>query len=160
MSVTTLLRQPRSPFHTNVGDALERVRIDDSLLRALRGSADVDDLMSGLLVGLSGEEEKESGDPDVDYDEFEGTFIITKGHGSCLILTRTVTHVGKRRKLEKAASPEKAASSAPLIPMKAKRTGIKRRIQGRLQNMLSLPFDVLFLVCLPQIRGPPLPSVR
>jgi hypothetical protein len=74
MSVTTLLRRPRSPFHTNVGDAPERIRIDDRLLRALRESADVDDLMSGFLVGVSGEEE--SGNPDVDYDEFEGAFII------------------------------------------------------------------------------------
>jgi hypothetical protein len=78
MSVTTLLRRPRSPFHTNVGDAIERIRIDDRLLGALRESADVDDLMSGFLVGLSGEEE--SGNPDVDYDEFEGTFaVIVKG---------------------------------------------------------------------------------
>ena len=30
---------------------------------------------------------------------------------------------------------------------KSKRAGVSRRIQGRLQNMLSLPFDVLFLVC-------------
>ncbi|KAH9988593.1 hypothetical protein BJV77DRAFT_1020843 [Russula vinacea] len=29
---------------------------------------------------------------------------------------------------------------------KTKRTGVSRRIQGRLQNMLSLPFDVLFLI--------------
>jgi len=157
MSVTTLLRRPRSPFHTNVGDAIERIRIDDRLLRALRESADVDDLMSGFLVGLSGEEE--SGNPDVDYDEFEGTFVIIKG----FVLDShpcTVTHVEKRRKLEKAPSSEKAASSAPPVPMKAKRTGISRRIQGRLQNMLSLPFDVLFLVCLPRNRESLFPSVR
>jgi hypothetical protein len=77
MLVTTPLRRPRSPIHTDVGDAIERLRIDDSLLRALRESADVDDLMSGFLVDLAGEEE--SGNPDVDYDEFEGTFIIVKG---------------------------------------------------------------------------------
>ncbi|KAH9954704.1 hypothetical protein BC827DRAFT_1143177, partial [Russula dissimulans] len=29
---------------------------------------------------------------------------------------------------------------------KAKRTGFSRRVQGRLQNMLSLPLDILFLI--------------
>jgi hypothetical protein len=153
MSVTTLLR-PRSPFPNNASDETERIRIDDSLSRALRESADIDDLMSGFLVGFSSAEE-ESGNPDVDVDvddddEFEGTFITIEGHWSCLVLTCTVTLVAKRRKLEKAASLGRAASS--VSPAKAKRTGISRRVKGRLQNMLSLPFDVLFLVCLPQIQ--------
>jgi hypothetical protein len=151
MSVTTLLR-PRSPFHNNANDETKRMRIDDSLSRALRESADIDDLMSGFLVGFSSGEE-ESGNPEVEVDidhEFEGTFITIESHLSCLVLTCTVTLVAKRRKLEKATSSGRVTSSAS--PTKAKRTGISRRVQGRLQNMLSLPFDVLFLVRLPRIQ--------
>ena len=44
------------------------------------------------------------------------------------------TPIAKRRKLEKAS------------PSKVKKSGFSRRVQGRLQNMLSLPLDVLFTV--------------
>ena len=42
--------------------------------------------------------------------------------------------MAKRRKLEKAS------------PSKLKKSGLSRRVRGRLQNMLSLPLDVLFVV--------------
>ncbi|KAN0142007.1 hypothetical protein V8E53_000469 [Lactarius tabidus] len=42
--------------------------------------------------------------------------------------------VAKRRKLEKAS------------PSKPKKSGLSRRVQGRLENMLSLPLDVLFVI--------------
>lgn len=61
-----------------------------------------------------------------------------------------VSFVAKRRKLEKAVPSGNATSSTS--PTKAKRVGVSRRVQGRLQNMLTLPFDVLFLVCLPQTK--------
>ncbi len=38
--------------------------------------------------------------------------------------------------------------SSSKSPAKTKRTGVSRKIQGRLQNMLLLPFDVLYVVCL------------
>jgi hypothetical protein len=47
----------------------------------------------------------------------------------------------KRRKLERAGNASSSKS-----PAKTKRTGFSRRVRGRLQNMLSLPFDVLFSV--------------
>jgi hypothetical protein len=54
----------------------------------------------------------------------------------------TVTRpVAKRIKLGKV---ERASSSKS--PAKAKRTGANRKVRGRLQNVLSLSFDVLFLV--------------
>jgi hypothetical protein len=52
--------------------------------------------------------------------------------------------VAKRRKIERTGPLEIAPSSKPLS--KTKRSGLSRRVQGRLQNMLLLPLDVLFLV--------------
>ncbi|KAH9968565.1 hypothetical protein BJV74DRAFT_868159 [Russula compacta] len=52
--------------------------------------------------------------------------------------------MAKRRKSEQAALLGKSSSSK--LPARTGRTGVNRRVQGRLQNMLSLPLDVLFLI--------------
>jgi hypothetical protein len=90
---------------------------------------------------------EESGNPDIG-DKSEGAVDTIENCGSRYVLIRAATSVAKRRKLEEPASSSNAGSSAS--PVKTKRAGTGRRIQGRLQNMLSLPFDVLYLVCPPR----------
>src|SRR5882757_8313460 len=85
-------------------------------------------------------------------------FERPQGPHAMLIVHTVTPPPAKRRKSEKAVPSGVASSSKS--PAKSKRTGVSRRIQGRLQNMLSLPFDVLFLVCpyQPESHFRPLPN--
>jgi hypothetical protein len=70
--------------------------------------------------------------------------ILPNVHVFDLIVRTATSPIAKRRRLEKAAHSENVSPSKP--PSKTKRSGLSRRVQGRLQNMLSLPLDVLFVV--------------
>jgi hypothetical protein len=155
MPVTTR-RQSRGLLNPNViGGQLE----DSAIMNFMRESEDDNDPMDGPITGLStnedeeeyesmGEEhESDASEGEVNHEEpddadFEGMFDTTNGHASRVKLNYAVRPpAGKRRKVEKAGKASSSKYSA-----KTKRTGISRRIRGRLQNMLSLPLDVLFLV--------------
>jgi hypothetical protein len=149
MPVTTR-RQSRGlpqPNATDEGEgtsSVNRVSINEG--------GDDDDPMDGPLAKLSSSEFEDddedehvpslSEDEDSESSEFgEGTVIMhsCRSVRSVINLYTTTampqTPVAKRRKLEKAASPSKV-----------KKSGLSRRVRGRLQNMLSLPLDVLFTV--------------
>ncbi|KAI9507305.1 hypothetical protein F5148DRAFT_1206134 [Russula earlei] len=156
MPVTTR-RQSRSLLHPNAIDESGGRRSEDRPRGAVRESGGDNDPADGSSPRSFSREEAEGrgsstsvgpesqsqeadmseesnyeesdGSPDFD-DDFEVTHHVAK----------------KRRKSDRPATSAsgRAPSSKPLA--KAKRTGISRRIQGRLQNMLSLPLDVLFLI--------------
>jgi len=85
--------------------------------------------------------QEESDHPELN-DIPEGTFERPQEPHAMLIVHTVTPPPAKRRK----SVPSGMVSSSK-SPAKRKRTGVSRRIQGRLQNMLLLPFDVLFLVC-------------
>ena len=176
MPVTTRRQSRRLPNSDVSGG-----RPEDRPTKSVRGSEGDDDPMDGSITELSASEDEEehefdasegvsdheeSDDPEFD-DDFEGVF--NQRHpwpltGPWLTTCAVTFPAAKRRKLDKAG---KASSSKS--PAKMNRTAIKRRIHGRLQNMLSLPFDVLFLVrpslsadiALPSVlkRPTPLPQI-
>lgn len=166
MLVTTYYH-PRSLPHPDEIDEIEGPWPQDELPMAIGEGGDRDDLIGGSqagsyssdegeghnLVGGMGpslifSEEEEWNREESDHLEFndipEGTLGAVKGPHTTLIVHTVTPPPAKRRKSEKAVPSEIASSSK--TPAKSKRIGVRRRIQGRLQNMLSLPFDVLFLV--------------
>lgn len=131
MLVTTHYH-PRSPPRPNEIDEIEGSWPQDGLPGAIGEGGDRDDLMSGFQAGLySSDEEEEWNEEESDHPEFNDIPEVTPPSA-------------KRRKSEKAVLSGIVPSSKS--PAKSKRAGVSRRIQGRLQNMLSLPFDVLFLI--------------
>ncbi|KAF8264923.1 hypothetical protein EI94DRAFT_1737300 [Lactarius quietus] len=126
MPVTTRRQSGKLPQpNLNAMDEGQRNHVEDVLLAAAAGIDDDDDPMDGPLAELSSSEYGQDGDgmntcPESDSSEFgEGT---------------PHTPTAKRRKLEKASPP------------KVKTSGLSRRVRGRLENMLSLPLDVLFVL--------------
>jgi len=138
----------------------ESNRSEDKLLGTPRESDD-DDPMDGSLAELSSSEEYASDEhgPDLsegeesdhsDFgDPFEGILHSRRKERAVLIICTSAAtpqaSMAKRRKLEKAS------------PSKLKKSGLSRRVRGRLQNMMSLPLDVLFVV---SSRHPKLLSSR
>lgn len=99
--------------------------------------SDYDDPMDGPLGELSSSEDddddggyaSEGDEHEPDLSEGEESDASDFGDPSQAM---PQTPMAKRRKLEKA------------LPSKPKKSGPGRRVQGRLQDMLSLPLDVLF----------------
>jgi hypothetical protein len=166
MLVTTYYH-PRSLPYPDEIDEIEGPWPQDELPMAIGEGGDRDDLMGGSQAGLyssdEGEEhnlvwwhgsesdlfeEEEWNREESDHLEFndtpEGTLGALKGPHTTLTVHTVTPPSAKRRRPEKAVLSGMASSSK--TPAKSKRIGVSRRIQGRLQNMLSLPFDVLFLV--------------
>jgi hypothetical protein len=103
---------------------------------------------------VSDEESNDEGDTSESDGDFEGICATIKVHtcyAMMLIGHIATPPMAKRRKLEKAEPPENTSSPKP--PSKTKRRGLSHRVQGRLQNMLSLPLDVLFMVYSGQLRS-------
>ncbi|KAI0295124.1 hypothetical protein B0F90DRAFT_1820696 [Multifurca ochricompacta] len=141
MPVTTR-RQSRSLPQPNPIDGSEREQSEDRLLE-IPQEGDEDDPMDGSLAELTSSDddddeyeyrsdvldsevsEEGSDGEESDNNEFDNHFEVT-------------LPAAKRRKLAKAEEKPRA---------KPKRSGLGRSVQGRLQNMLSLPLDVLFVVC-------------
>jgi hypothetical protein len=133
---------------------------EDTLSRTMQESDVADDSMDGSFAVLSSSKEDEEQEsvwdepesnasedesdheeidhPDVD-DDYEGNFSHHRGLYAMQTPYTATRPMAKRIKLGKVG---RASSSKP--PAKA---GVNRRVRGRLQNMLSLSFDVLFLVC-------------
>ncbi|KAI0268999.1 hypothetical protein BGY98DRAFT_318472 [Russula aff. rugulosa BPL654] len=110
----------------------------------MQESDDDNDCMEGSIAASSSskeDEEQESvwGEPESDASEDESDHEeIDHPEDDDYEATRPLA---KRIKLAKA---ERASSSKS--PAKAKGTGVNRRVHGRLQNMLSLSLDALFLI--------------
>ncbi|KAI9461907.1 hypothetical protein BJY52DRAFT_164408 [Lactarius psammicola] len=134
MPVTTR-RQSRSLAQPNATKEGERNHSENRSSGTPRESDD-DDPMDGSLAELSSSDEDE--EYASDGDEHESS--LSEGEESDLsdfggsFEAKPQAPMAKRRKLEKAS------------PSKLKKSGPSRRVQGRLQNMLSLPLDVLFVI--------------
>ncbi|KAF8487336.1 hypothetical protein DFH94DRAFT_849739 [Russula ochroleuca] len=142
MPVTTR-RQLMGLSHPNA--ISERGPTEDTLPRTMQESDDDDDPMDGSFAVLSSSEEDEDHEPVRDEPESGASEEALDHEESDLLEVDDDYEVSppkaKRIKLGKV---KRATSSKS--PAKAKRTGVSRRIRGRLQNMLSLSFDVLFLI--------------
>jgi hypothetical protein len=161
MSVTTR-HQLRSLSHPNA--VSEGGPSEDTSPRTMQESDVDDDPMGGSFAVLSSSKEDEEQEsawdepesgasedesdhdeeidhPDVD-DDYEGNFQIIDDNLAMQTPYTATRPMAKRIKLRKVGRTSSSKS-----PAKAERTGVNRRVQGRLQNMLSLSFDVLFLVC-------------
>jgi hypothetical protein len=156
-------RQLRSLSHPNA--VSEGGPSEDTLPRTMQESDVDDDPMDGSFAVLSSSKEDEEQEsvwdepefdasedesdheeidhPDVD-DDYEGDFHIIDGLYAMQTAYTATRPMAKRIKLGKVG---RASSSKSESPAKPERTRVNRRVQGRLQNMLSLSFDVLFLVC-------------
>ncbi|KAI0268998.1 hypothetical protein BGY98DRAFT_1101332 [Russula aff. rugulosa BPL654] len=131
MLVTTYYH-PRSLPHPNEIDEIEGPWPQDGLPMAIGEDGDRDDLMGESQAGLY------SSDEDEEWNQEESDHLESND------IPEVTPPPAKRRKSEKAVPSGIVSSSKSSA--KSKRSGVSRRIQGRLQNMLSLPFDVLFLV--------------
>lgn len=154
MPVTTR-RQSRGNAQPNAMEEDERISSSSANLREIDDDDDDDDddPMGGPLGALSSSEvdddgEDDSGDEHLSsLSEGEESDSSEFGKGMLHSLLRLCdvlrvcapaatpqAPVAKRRKMEKAS------------PSKPKKSGLSRRVRGRLENMLSLPLDVLFVV--------------
>ena len=154
MPVTTR-RQSRGNAQPNAMEEDERISSSSANLREIDDDDDDDDddPMGGPLGALSSSEvdddgEDDSGDEHLSsLSEGEESDSSEFGKGMLHSLLRLCdvlrvcapaatpqAPVAKRRKMEKAS------------PSKPKKSGPSRRVRGRLENMLSLPLDVLFVV--------------
>lgn len=154
MPVTTR-RQSRGIAQPNAMEEDEKIRSSSANLREIDDDDDDDDddPMGGPLGALSSSEvdddgEDDSGDEHLSsLSEGEESDSSEFGKGMLHSLLRLCdvlrvcapaatpqAPVAKRRKMERAS------------PSKPKKSGPSRRVRGRLENMLSLPLDVLFVV--------------
>ena len=135
-------------------DEGERNRTEDRSSGTPQESDDDDDPMDGSLSELSSSEDghddasedghvsglsegEEESDTSEFGDPFEGILYSRRKRArrsNLITYTPSAVPMAKRHKLEKAT------------PSKLKKSGLSRRVQGRLQNVLSLPLDVLFAV--------------
>lgn len=132
MPVTTR-RQSRGIAQPNAIEEDESIR---SLSANLREIDDDDDPLDGPLAELSSSEVDDDYGQDDSADEHLSSLSEGEESDSSEFGEATPqAPVAKRRKLEK-ASPSKPKKSG----------GLSRRVRGRLENMLSLPLDVLFVI--------------
>lgn len=138
MPVTTR-RQSRGLAQSNATEEGERNRSEKKSSGTTPRESDDDDPIDGSLAELSSSEDgdDDGGSASVgdehESDPSEGEESDSSEFGDPFEATPQAP-TAKRRKLEKAS------------PSKLKKSGLSRRVQGRLENMLSLPLDVLFVI--------------